>query len=952
MTVSVEVFLDSLLPKGNRYIGFTDGTKNKAGREMIKCSSFEDAAHGARIGYSHGQKDHNVYFALASFKQAKIYDAEKGYEKSYRHQENVDKLKAVWLDVDFKNYASPKATIEAIAEFLGTPIPKPTYVVSTGGGIHLYWAFEEELRLDRWTVLAQGLAGYAKHCGLRADFGVTIDSARVLRLPGTRNQKYPSKPECRIEKMNAYVSVDRMFELLSAYAAASHTPRQAPIVASSNVVNLFNPAANADLKQNYTPGLKSRFEHIVKGCATLRETLETQGANDNYPRWKNVLHLLAYTEDGADYIHEVSRGYPGYDPIETQARYDESVAVRAADSRGPTTCAVFSATSTKCNSCPYLGKIASPWSLGKEEHTETSEPSFVMNGGTHIMQFKPDENGNMVAEKVRIAPMELDNFQLMETTDPEAPFELWFTARNGKALTHAKMSTGSLVDPRTFRSKLLAYYIALTKTEVLKVQELCMAWVQHLAKIKGVEEVNQFGWSKNRDAFVLGASKLTGLGSVPVVQTKFKEDYYAPVGTIDPWRKLAQKLLDHDNPAYTYMLCAGMAGPIMGVLHRPASMVVSVYSQKSGAGKTTVMECIQAAFGHPAKGMFAMDDTANSIIERVGTTQGLPALWDEIKGDNAARNVTEIIFRFMQRKSKQRLSKDIKLSDVHDIYALMMCATNIPLVDYVNQQVNQTDAGLARFLEFEISGGISIDDDIDAYRHQLANNYGHAGREFITYVINNYRALCETEKTWADFLNKKRQWKSTERFWKDGTAKILTAAWILEKAGLAKVDMRKLVDFCFKVIEGQRSFIEDMNDSTDELISNMVRFHMDEVLITQSFSDNRNTVQVLKPPARHKVVVHISVAQQKVRIMRSAINEYAILKHLSGSQIVDHMKRVHGASTVLKNLGAGTQFAQAQQHAVEFPSSALGDDMLAAWLPATSSTSQNATPGSSTGAQP
>ena len=213
--ISTAKFLDVVVPAGNRYIGYTDGTKSNSGREIIKCSSFTEGLHGVtRAGnISNRETDPNIYFALASFKEAKVYDEKRGYMKSYRQIQNVDKVKSLWLDIDFKMYDSPQACVQDIQRFL-SDFPDPTFMVNSGGGIHLYWVFEKELTLQQWEPLATGLAAIAKAKKLRADYGVTIDAARVLRLPGYINPKYPHKPQCEIKKMGNYASLARMDELL------------------------------------------------------------------------------------------------------------------------------------------------------------------------------------------------------------------------------------------------------------------------------------------------------------------------------------------------------------------------------------------------------------------------------------------------------------------------------------------------------------------------------------------------------------------------------------------------------------------------------------------------------------------------------------------------------------------------------------------------------------------
>ena len=82
--VATTTFLDAVVPPGNRYIGFTDKTKTTdAGRMTISCSSFESALEGVNRAERFARRDNiqDLYFALASFKEAKVYKELKVYKE-------------------------------------------------------------------------------------------------------------------------------------------------------------------------------------------------------------------------------------------------------------------------------------------------------------------------------------------------------------------------------------------------------------------------------------------------------------------------------------------------------------------------------------------------------------------------------------------------------------------------------------------------------------------------------------------------------------------------------------------------------------------------------------------------------------------------------------------------------------------------------------------------------
>src|SRR5262249_48092920 len=116
------------------------------------------------------------------------------YLAPIRNQQNVVALKSLYLDIDFKGgehgYEAPEDAINAIESFFkATGLPKPSVVVKLGGGLHIYFTFTSPLSREEWQPLADALAEAGKRHGLKADWQVTTDSARVLRIPGTTNNK-------------------------------------------------------------------------------------------------------------------------------------------------------------------------------------------------------------------------------------------------------------------------------------------------------------------------------------------------------------------------------------------------------------------------------------------------------------------------------------------------------------------------------------------------------------------------------------------------------------------------------------------------------------------------------------------------------------------------------------------------------------------------------------------
>lgn len=145
----------------------------------------------------------DIYFCLSL--QGKTGTNTKGNKVAARLAEDALLLKSLWLDLDVKSsedkptkkgYPSVGAALEALSKFCEQQtIAKPDALVGSGGGVHCYWISPTPFTRTEWQPYADGLKTAAINFGLQCDIGCTVDSARVLRVPGTFNYKtLPLRP--------------------------------------------------------------------------------------------------------------------------------------------------------------------------------------------------------------------------------------------------------------------------------------------------------------------------------------------------------------------------------------------------------------------------------------------------------------------------------------------------------------------------------------------------------------------------------------------------------------------------------------------------------------------------------------------------------------------------------------------------------------------------------------
>jgi len=125
------------------------------------------------ITFIQDNMDQNVYFGAATRKG-------KGGSKNYALE-----IPALWVDIDWKDFKRGKA--EAMRLLKRFPL-KPSIVVFTGHGMHVYWILQKPEKAT------SEIEGYLKGLALelKGDLSAT-ELARILRVPGTFNYKYGEK---------------------------------------------------------------------------------------------------------------------------------------------------------------------------------------------------------------------------------------------------------------------------------------------------------------------------------------------------------------------------------------------------------------------------------------------------------------------------------------------------------------------------------------------------------------------------------------------------------------------------------------------------------------------------------------------------------------------------------------------------------------------------------------
>lgn len=356
---STELFLNAVLPQQGHRFGLAnfgvqgDPDFRPAQRQFLPGDTTD------LIGYCNwgSRSGANAYFAVGGFA---LGFNDKGNPARFASLAHWHRCLRLDLDcgagkaAQGKGYVDKRTALVAVLGFVQQyGLPQP-WLVDSGGGIHVYWAFDRDVGLADWLPMAQRLQAACEAAGLITDSTTTCDAARVLRVPGTVNFKDGlGQPTVRI--LQEGHSVDP--ELIVA-----RFPAVAPAIGGRMPTALRGRGSElqANLHQPYF------LKALLAQCPGMRNMLETGGATASEPLWKLALDLINKSDNDEEQKWAVaigvSKGHPGYDPASLTAKWDQ---VQSQDYHPPTCARMRGAGMRECQSCPLFGKISSPLVLGR-----------------------------------------------------------------------------------------------------------------------------------------------------------------------------------------------------------------------------------------------------------------------------------------------------------------------------------------------------------------------------------------------------------------------------------------------------------------------------------------------------------------------------------------------------------------------------------------------------------
>lgn len=880
----------------------------------------------------------DVYFACGKY----MTDAN-------REAENCGWLQSFFLDIDcgelkakpdkhgrIKGYIDQQTGLVALKDLCTVlKLPKPT-VVDSGRGWHVYWPLTEPVERSKWLPVAEAFKALCMKHKFIIDPDVPADPARVLRIPGTKNFKDTPATDVVVMCTAPPISFEDFAALIGPV-----TP----------VKPLRTPSQLDEFTKAMLGNRQSRFKTIVArtlagtGCEQLRYILENQGDIEE-PLWRAGLSIAKHCVDGGKAIHIMSKEHPGYSPDQTEKK--------AASVKGPYTCEKFDGLrDSVCTGCTHWKVIKSPITLGHEiakadegavikqtNSTTGAVAEFQIpkipgkyfrgkNGGIYMYaKDEEDDDGAPVTECV----YEYDLFVMKRLYDPSSGETILLRLSLPRDGTKDfAVTTEELLSKDEFRKKVSFQGVLAKQSQMQNITNYVIDCARELQVVQEVETMRlQFGWADDDSKFILGSREIGPSYtrySPPSKTTVEIANALNAEGSLEEWKKIINVYGMPGFEPHAFAVFTAFGAPLIKFLGIKGG-IINLINNRSGTGKSTILQVMNSVWGHPDQLMLQWRDTLNVKLHRMAVMCNLPIGVDEItkmSGDD----FSDLAYSVTQGAPRRRMKASVNEErESQGFWAtLMVCTSNASMTDKLEAMKSTSEGELMRLMQYRIDPTSNLD-KAEAKRifGRLQHNYGHAGGLYAQFLVQNLEEVIETALKIQAKFDIVANIDTRERFWSVIVAVNIAGGVVARKLGLHDIDIEPVFRWAVREVQAMKAATKLCMDDYAAVIGEFLLKYNAHVLIINHHSTSKSGIAatpIVQP--RTSIIVRYEPDTERILIVRTVLKEFCVDRQITFTELLDGLNREGSyISTARTRLDVGTDMHAPPVEVLEFDATKLG----------------------------
>jgi len=276
---------------------------------------------------------------------------------------------------------------------------------------------------------------------------------------------------------------------------------------------------------------------------------------------------------------------------------------------------------------------------------------------------------------------------------------------------------------------------------------------------------------------------------------------------------------------------------------------------------------------------------------------------DELTNSHG-REFSDLVYQLTGGKQRGRMASGSNTERYRgEAWSLLAVTTgNTSVVERVSITKSMPKAEAQRILECRVKKmHFETKEETDIFSAAIKDNYGHAGKEYIQYIMSNVSSVKALLGEVQQRVDKMAGLTAENRFWSALVSATVTGIMIAKKLGLVDYDHKKIFKWGVSQLSENKRQVEDMNMSVEEILNDFIHEHWSNVLWIKSTDDlrkeqdiNRDSLIIPEAVPRGKLVARYETDLKRAYLLPKP------LKAWCGEQQINYNSFIHDLTVKLK----------------------------------------------------
>ena len=481
------------------------------------------------------------------------------------------------------------------------------------------------------------------------------------------------------------------------------------------------------------------------------------------------------------------------------------------------------------------------------------------------------------------------------------------------------------------RKALSFHGVIALQVQMLLILDYLVQCAKELQVTQEVEMMRQqLGWADDNQKFILGDREIGAdyiRYSPPSKATRDVAHALRPMGSFDEWKEIINV---YDMPGFephAFAVFTAFGAPLIKFMGIKGG-IINLINNRSGTGKSTILQVMNSVWGHPDELMIQWRDTLNVKLHRMAVMCNLPLGVDEItkmSGDDFSDLAYSVTQGAPRRRMKSSTNEE---RESQGYWATMMVATsNASMTDKLESLKSTAEGELMRLMQYRIDPTNNLDKaTAKQIFGRLQSNYGHAGGRYAQFLVQNQEECIDTTLKLQIKLDKAVNIETRERFWSGMAASNLAGGMFAHKLGLHSINYKRVFDWSVEEIKSMQGSVRLNFNDYATVVGEFLLKHNLNILVVNKYSTSKAGIAaapLLMP--RGALIVRYEPDTKKIFIVRQALKDYCAAKQITFTDLLSGLNST-GAfiAEVRTRLDVGTEISAPPVVALEFDADLLG----------------------------